>query len=90
MGSIVRQPILDSYGLVHGYELLINIGPQMDLESVGNENIVTLLDNIVLFGLDRLTGRLPAFFHCTAGVLTEDLLAVLPPWMTVLEITASL
>jgi EAL and modified HD-GYP domain-containing signal transduction protein len=75
---------------VHGYELLIEIGPKEDVEPAGDDDAVTLLDNIVLFGLDRLTGRSPAFFDCTAEALTGDLVSVLVPSMTVLEIPASL
>jgi EAL and modified HD-GYP domain-containing signal transduction protein len=45
-----------------------------------------MLDNAVIFGLERLTGGLPAFVNCTPEVLTEDLVDVLPTGMTVLEI----
>jgi EAL and modified HD-GYP domain-containing signal transduction protein len=89
-GSIVRQPILDVHGLVHGYELLFRVGSEEDEKAIGHHDALTILDNIVLFGLDRLTGGLPAFFNCTAEALTEDLIASLSPSMTVLEIPASL
>jgi EAL and modified HD-GYP domain-containing signal transduction protein len=45
-----------------------------------------MLDNSVLFGMDKLTGGLPAFVNCTAESLTERLVDILPPSMTVLEI----
>ncbi len=44
-----------------------------------------MLDNTVMFGLERLTGGLPAFVNCTRESLTEDLVSVLPSSMTVLE-----
>jgi hypothetical protein len=31
----------------------------------------TMLDNTVMFGLEKLTGGLPAFVNCTAEALTE-------------------
>ncbi len=85
----MRQPILDSYGLVHGYELLFKAGPKEYSGSMGHNDVLTIMDNIVLSGLGRLTGGLPTFFNCTTEALTLDLVAVLPPFMTVLEISAS-
>jgi EAL and modified HD-GYP domain-containing signal transduction protein len=90
MGSIVRQPILDPGGQVHAYELLFRIAPKDDEGAADYQDALTILDNIVVFGLDRLTGGLPAFFNCPAEALTEDLIASLSPSMIVLEITASL
>jgi EAL and modified HD-GYP domain-containing signal transduction protein len=45
-----------------------------------------MLDNTVIFGMEKLTGGAPAFVNCTRESLTEDLVHVLPPSMTVLEI----
>jgi len=45
-----------------------------------------MLDNTVIFGLDKLTTGLPAFVNCTADSLTSQLVDVLPPALTVLEI----
>jgi len=44
-----------------------------------------MLDNAVMFGLDTLSGGLPAFINCTAETLTEALVDVLPT-TAVLEI----
>jgi EAL and modified HD-GYP domain-containing signal transduction protein len=84
MHSIARQPILDPGGVVYGYELLFHA----DAETDGNEILASraVLDNIVLFGVERLTGGLPAFVRCTAEALTERWVSVLPPDQTVLEI----
>ena len=90
IGGIVRQPILDPDGLIHGYELLLKINPQEELPAIDSNDVLTILDNLALFGLDRLTGGSLAFVNCTAAVLTEDLVAVLPPSLTVLEIPTSL
>jgi c-di-GMP-related signal transduction protein len=83
---VARQPILDLRGNVHGYELLFRKGYEPafcgDVELASR----TMLDNAVMFGLEWLTGELPAFFNCTAQVLASELAGVLPPETTVLEI----
>jgi EAL and modified HD-GYP domain-containing signal transduction protein len=83
---VARQPILDLRGRVHGYELLFRAGPEAVFRGDGDFATRTMLDNSVLFGMDKMTGGLPAFVNCTAQALTERLVDVLPPSMTVLEI----
>jgi EAL and modified HD-GYP domain-containing signal transduction protein len=87
---VARQPILDLRGRVHGYELLFRSGPEAIFRGDGDLATRTMLDNTVIFGLDRLTNGLPAFVNCTRESLTEELVHVLPPSMTVLEILESL
>ena len=81
-----RQPILDLHGRVHGYELLFRCGPEEAFRGDGDLATRTMLDNTVIFGLDKLTGGLPAFVNCTSDALTGQLVHVLPSSMTVLEI----
>jgi len=50
----------------------------------------TMLDNAVIFGLEWMTNGLPAFVDCTVEALTEDLVLVLAPQMSVLAIPSSL
>lgn len=83
---VARQPILDLRGRVHAYELLFRAGPEAVFRGDSHKATSTMLDNAVIFGLERLTGGLPAFVNCTPEVLTEDLVDVLPTGMTVLEI----
>ena len=94
MGSLLRfvarQPIMDLRGRVHGYELLFRAGPEAVFRGDSDLATRTMLDNTVIFGLDRLTGGLPAFVNCTLESLTGDLLHVLPSSMTVLEILETL
>jgi len=85
---IARQPILDLSGHVHGYALLFDTGANGVIEIKGRDVARTILDDMVLLGLDRLTGGERAFVRCTSEVLTEQLVAVLPPASTVLEIPA--
>jgi EAL and modified HD-GYP domain-containing signal transduction protein len=87
---VARQPILDLRGRVHGYELLFRAGPEASFRGDGDLATRTMLDNTVIFGLEKLTGGLSAFVNCTGESLTEDLVHILPPSMTVLEILESL
>jgi EAL and modified HD-GYP domain-containing signal transduction protein len=87
---VARQPILDLRGRVHGYELLFRSGPESAFSGDGNLATRTMLDNTVLFGLEKLTVGLPAFVNCTHEALTGQLVDVLPPSMTVLEILETL
>jgi EAL and modified HD-GYP domain-containing signal transduction protein len=94
MGSglryVARQPIMDLRSRVHGYELLFRAGPEAAFRGDGDLATRTMLDNTVMFGLERLAGGLPAFVNCTRESLTEDLVHILPPSMTVLEILENL
>jgi EAL and modified HD-GYP domain-containing signal transduction protein len=83
---VARQPILDLRGRVHAYELLFRAGPEAVFRGDGDHATRTMLDNTVIFGLEKLTGGLPAFINCTAEALTRHLVDVLPASMTVLEI----
>jgi EAL and modified HD-GYP domain-containing signal transduction protein len=87
---VARQPIMDLRGRVHGYELLFRAGPETAFRGDGDLATRTMLDNTVIFGLERLTGGLPAFVNCTREALTEELVHVLPAGMTVLEILENL
>lgn len=83
---VTRQPILDLQSKVHAYELLFSSGPGTVLSDNGEMAARTMLDNTVLFGLEKLTRGLPGFVKCTAEMLTGTLVEMLPAAMTVLEI----
>jgi len=87
---VARQPILDVRRRVHGYELLFRAGPEPAFRGDGDLATRTMLDNTVIFGIDQMTCGLPAFVNCTRESLTEQLVEVLPPSMTVLEILETL
>lgn len=87
--SITRQPILNNEGRVQGYELLPGIDPRGILPDDG-EAVRTIIDDLVLFGHDRLTRGLPAFIRCSAEVFADMHFHVLPPSLTVVEIPQSL
>jgi EAL and modified HD-GYP domain-containing signal transduction protein len=86
---VARQPILDQRGRVHGYELLFRNGPDAAFNGDGDQATRTMIDNTVMFGLERLTGGLPAFVNCTEDTLIDDLVNVMPADLTVLEILES-
>ena len=88
---VARQPILDARGRVHAYELLFRKDSAAAGFS-GDSDLATrtMLDNAVVFGLEQLTGGLPAFVNCTADALLHDFVDVLPSGGTVLEILETL
>jgi c-di-GMP-related signal transduction protein len=84
---LARQPILDLQGHVHGFELLFRSGPETIFRGDGDYATRTMIDNTVIFGLDKLTGGLPAFVNCTSDALIRvEQVRLLPPSMTVIEI----
>jgi c-di-GMP-related signal transduction protein len=83
---VARQPILDLRGQVHGYELLYRNGPETAFRGDGNLASRTMLDNTVIFGVEKFTGGSLAFINCTAETLSGDLVGILQPNLTVLEI----
>jgi EAL and modified HD-GYP domain-containing signal transduction protein len=85
---VARQPIMDAHGRVHAYELLFRDGSDSVFRGDGAIASRTILDDTVLFGLDRYTNGLPAFISCSAETLTERLVMVLPPAKTALLIPA--
>jgi EAL and modified HD-GYP domain-containing signal transduction protein len=87
---VARQPILDLHSVVHGYELLFRAGLEAAFSGDGDFATSTMLDNTVIFGLEKLTAGFPAFVNCTSDSLTERLVNVLPPGLTVLEILETL
>ncbi|MGA2352342.1 MAG: HDOD domain-containing protein [Terracidiphilus sp.] len=89
MRYIARQPILNLRGQVHGYALLFDTGSDGIIGGRGRDAARTILDDVVLFGLERLTGGLQAFIKCTSEALIQHLVAVLAPETTVLNIPES-
>lgn len=83
---MARQPILNLCGQVHAYELLWRDGVHNAFHGDVEFASRSIVDDVVIFGLEELTGGIPAFVNCTGAVLTGDLPSVLPPEITVLEI----
>jgi c-di-GMP-related signal transduction protein len=86
---IARQPLFDLGNRIHGYELLYRHGTEINFQGdIDYANRVTL-DNTLVFGLNALTGRTMAFVNCTRNTLLRNLVTLLPPQSTVLEILES-
>jgi EAL and modified HD-GYP domain-containing signal transduction protein len=90
MRYVARQPILDLQGRVHAYDLLFRNAPEVILRRDAELAVQTMLDNEVIFGLERLTNGLPAFITCTAQALTGNSVLVLSPGLTVLGVPSTL
>jgi EAL and modified HD-GYP domain-containing signal transduction protein len=90
MRYVARQPILDLRGHIFGYELLFRSAREEYFHDDGEHASRTMLDNTVLFGLDKLTNNTPAFVNCTSKTLIESFVEIMPPSLTVLEILEDL
>lgn len=89
MRYMTRQPIMDEQRRVQGYEVLFGLDPRSAAVQ-DTEAVRAVIDNLVLFGYNRVTLGLPAFIRCNAEVLADRLVEVLPPSLTVVEIPLSL
>jgi c-di-GMP-related signal transduction protein len=83
---VARQPIFDRSRRVFGYELLFRNG-LYDCFS-GNPDLASrsTLDSSLLFGLSTLCDGRLGFVNCTRDTLLQDLITLLPPNQTVVEI----
>lgn len=84
---VARQPILDRAQKVFGYELLFRNGIE-DYFAADDINVAarSTLDSSLLFGLNTLCHNSRAFVNCTLEILLKDLVTLLPPSQTVVEI----
>ena len=83
---VARQPILDRSQKVFGYELLFRNGIEDYFHSDPELASRSTLDSSLLFGLNTLCHNGRAFVNCTEEVLRKDLVTLLPPDQTVVEI----
>lgn len=81
---LARQPIFDIQGKTHAYELLYR-GESMDID--GDTMTATVLSNTFnRFGVESMTQGKPIFINLTKDFLLSDLIDLLPPETTVLEV----
>ena len=83
---VARQPILDLRSNVHAYELLFSNGVEISSSTDREADACTVVDNTVVFGLEKLASGLPAFVKCTPKMVSDGVVEMLPPKTTVLEI----
>jgi c-di-GMP-related signal transduction protein len=83
---VARQPILDRSQKVFGYELLFRNGVEDYFDADPDVAARSTLDSSLLFGISTLCDKRRAFVNCTREVLFKDLITLLPPHQTVVEI----
>jgi c-di-GMP-related signal transduction protein len=84
---VARQPILDRAQKVFGYELLFRNGVENYFNCEDPEKAArSTLDSSLMLGVGTLCHNTRAFVNCTRDVLLKDLVTLLPPAQTVVEI----
>jgi len=84
---VARQPILDRLQKVFGYELLFRNGIEDYFNHEdADEAARATLDSSLLLGVNALCQNTRAFLNCTKDVLLKDLVTLLPPSQTVVEV----
>src|ERR1700679_4222819 len=86
MRHLARQPILGGQGRVVAYELLFRSAAVSAFDGSGDAASQTMIDNAMIYGLEKLTAGLPAFINCTAATLSSEYILLLPASSTVLEV----
>lgn len=86
---VARQPIFDANQKIFGYELLFRSGLEnffdqsMDVDFASSK---TLLDTLLLFGVDELTKGKKMFLNFTRKVLLSEVALALPKDKLVIEL----
>jgi c-di-GMP-related signal transduction protein len=84
---LARQPIFDHNRNVYGYELLFRSGPENYFDnSHPDAAAASAADNLLLFGVERLTEGRRAFMNCTREFLVHDFPFVFPKDRVVIEV----
>jgi c-di-GMP-related signal transduction protein len=83
---IARQPIFTKGKDVLGYEILFRAGPENYFAGSSVDVSTAAVDNLLLFGIERMTGGRLAFLNCSREFLLRDHLTLLPPDRVVGEI----
>ncbi|MFY9674015.1 MAG: EAL domain-containing protein [Terriglobales bacterium] len=84
---VARQPILDRAQKVFGYELLFRNGVENYFNCDDPDRAArSTLDSSLMLGVGTLCHNTRAFVNCTRDVLLKDLVTLLPPTQTVVEV----
>ncbi len=86
--AIARQPLLDTRGTVHGYELLFRETTRhTSCEGSSSRASASVIDEALLgIGLETLTSGRRAFFNITRDMLVDGKAMLLPRESSVLEL----
>lgn len=80
-----RQAILDARGRLYGYDLIFQDETEVTFNRHRANQTNASLDEAIVSGLERFTGGLAAFISCTEKTITEQLIELMPPNITVLN-----
>lgn len=83
---IARQPIFDPRLRVFGYELLFRAGPHNAFQAWKDASCSVIVDSMMLFDLQTLTGHAKAFINADQSALLHGAVKLLPPDRIVVEI----
>jgi c-di-GMP-related signal transduction protein len=87
---IARQPIFTAERKTYAYELLGRSGlDNFFTDSYLDRAAAATVDNMLLFGIDRLTQGHRAFLNCTRDFLLRDFGTILPKNRVVIEVLES-
>jgi c-di-GMP-related signal transduction protein len=84
---VARQPIFNQRERVFAYELLYRSGPENVFHSDdGDRASASIVDKVLTYGSDLLTGGHRTFINCTGDFLRKEYATLLPRKDTILEI----
>ncbi|MCJ7688535.1 MAG: HDOD domain-containing protein [Clostridiaceae bacterium] len=85
---IARQPILDRYNKLFGYELLFRNSEKNRYQSEdGDSATIEVIKNCFInIGIENVTGHKKAFINFTENILKSDIFTVLSPESVIIEI----
>ncbi|MGH4118157.1 EAL and HDOD domain-containing protein [Clostridium sp.] len=85
---LARQPILDRYNRLFGYELLFRNSEKNRYQSEdGDSATIEVIKNcFVNIGIENVTGQKKAFINFTKNILKSDIFTVLSPKSVIIEI----
>ena len=86
---IARQPIFDQRLRVFAYELLFRAGPQNVFQPWKDASCSVIVDSMMLFDLQTLTGHAKAFINADQSALIHGAVRLLPANRIVVEILES-
>jgi c-di-GMP-related signal transduction protein len=85
---LARQPILDRFNKLIGYELLFRDSEKNAYQSDDGDKatIGVIKDSFINIGIDKVTGGKKAFINFTENILKSGIFTVLPPKSVIVEI----
>ncbi|MGH4138740.1 EAL and HDOD domain-containing protein [Clostridium sp.] len=85
---LARQPILDRFNKLFGYELLFRHSEKNIYQSEDGDKatMAVIKNSFVNIGIDKVTGGKKAFINFTENILKSDIFQVLTPESVIVEI----